>query len=364
MKTIKKIFKWIGILIGLFLLYVIVSIIHGTLTDYQPEEVVVIEPDMSAIETTIGDSSLTFITWNVGYGGLGAESEFFYDNGGFFTSKGKMVTAPKPNVEKNIKGANQFLKENNDTDFILLQEVDVNSKRSYYINQHNEYIQSLEGYAASFAPNFDVKRIPIPVLEPWNVIGKTYSGLGTYSKYQAKAIKRFQLPGAYGWPDRIFHLDRCAAVHRYPYKDGKEVVVVNAHNSAYDQGGVLKKQQMDYLKKFFLAEYNKGNYVIVGGDWNQCPPNFPYDTFSKENADDYSQINIKEDFLPGWKWGYDPKIPTNRKLTNPYKEGETFITLIDFFLVSPNVEIKDVKGIDQDFQFSDHQPVKMTINLN
>jgi len=143
----------------------------------------------------------------------------------------------------------------------------------------------------------------------------------------------------------------------------KELVVINTHNSAYDDGD-LKKQQMTFLKNVLLEEFGKGNYVVVGGDWNQCPPDFDNMTFAPENGDTYDQVNIDENYLPhGWQWVYDAKVPTNRKLATPYKNGETFTTIIDFFLVSPNIEVEEIKAVDLDFAFSDHQPILMRVRL-
>ncbi len=361
MKSIMFILKLIGIALLLFLLYVIIALIHGTLTDFKPDEIIKLEPDSSANEKVIQDSVLTFANWNVGYSGLGAESDFFYDDGGFLTSKGKMIRAPRKNVEKNLAGALQFIK-NHSADFYLFQEVDVNSKRSYHINAHEKYAQTLPGYAATFAVNFKSARVPLPVLEFWRVMGKMHSGLGTYSRFQPTESTRYQFPGSYGWPDRIFHLDRCFAAHRYSTMSGKELVVINTHNSAYDDG-TMKKQQMTYLKDYLEKEYAKGNFVVVGGDWNQCPPEFQYDQFMPGKGGGYSQINVEKEYVPGWQWAFDEKVPTNRKLTNVYKKGETFSTLIDFYLVSPNIEILEVKNIDQNFQYSDHQPVMLKIRL-
>ena len=64
-----------------------------------------------------------------------------------------------------------------------------------------------------------------------------------------------------------------------------------------------------------------------------------------------------------WQWVYDPTVPTNRKVRTPYVAGKSFITLIDFFLISPNVRARTVKGLDQQFRFSDHQPVWMEVEL-
>jgi len=363
MRPIMLILKIIGIAILLFLLYIIIALIHGTLTDFKPDEVTELEFDTTSNEKIITDSVLTFANWNVGYSGLGAESNFFYDSGGFLTSRGKMIRAPRKNVDKNLNGALDFIQKNK-VDFYLFQEVDKNSKRSYCVNAHEQYASKLPGYASTFSVNYKSPRVPLPVLEFWRVMGKMDSGLGTYSRFQPTAATRYQFPGNYPWPDRIFHLDRCFSAHRYPTLSGQELVVINTHNSAYDDG-TLKAQQMTYLKDYLEAEHNKNNYVIVGGDWNQCPPGFAFDTFaSTENSVGYTQVNIAADYLPaGWRWVYDKKIATNRKLTDVYKKGETFTTLIDFYLISPNVELLEVKGIDQDFQFSDHQPVLMKVRL-
>jgi len=364
-RNVVLVIKLLLAAILLFLLYVIVSLCYGTVTDFKPKEAMSLdlEGNQNAL-AVIEKSELTFANWNVGYGGLGKESNFFYDSGGFLTSKGKMIRAPKANVEKNIKGAVSFL-EQNSVDFYLFQEVDKDSKRSYYINQHQKYIEAKPDYAATFAVNYRSARVPLPVFEFWRVMGKMESGLGTYMKYKPTETTRYQFPGNYGWPTRIFQLDRCFALHRFPTKNGKELIVINTHNSAYDDG-TLKKKQMAYLHKMLLTEYEKGNYVIVGGDWNQCPPDHPFDSFSPADVSGktYVQMNIPKDYLPDdWTWAFDASVPTNRKLTNAYESGKTFETLIDFYLVSPNVEIVKTQGVSQSFEYSDHQPVLMTVKL-
>ena len=140
-------------------------------------------------------------------------------------------------------------------------------------------------------------------------------------------------------------------------------LVINNHNSAFD-GGKLKSIEMSHLRKFLLSEYAKGNYIVAGGDWNQCPPDFDPDKFKKKEDDHYFPVNISADYYPdGWRWVYDSDMPTNRKVTKAYNPSETFTTIIDYYLVSPNVEVEEVKGIDHDFAFSDHQAVFLQISL-
>lgn len=338
----------------LFGLYVLFMLSYGTITDFKPEKTIILK-ETKSITTPLKDSVLTFLSWNIGYGSLGNNADFFLDGG-------KNIRSPKNNFTVYFNGIKSFIESQKDLDFILLQEVDVNSKRSFFTNEYQKFSESLKEHSAVFASNFNVKYIPVP-LSSTSPLGKVKSGLATFSKYASIENIRLQYPGEYEWPKRIFHLDRCLLLKRITLKSGKELVVINSHNSAYD-GGKLKPLEMEFLKTLLLEEYQKGNYVVVGADWNQCPPNFAYDTFSKKNAEDYFQSNIDEDFLPkGWQWAYDKKTPTNRKLSAPYKKGETFTTLIDFYLVSPNVEVLNVNTINLDFALSDHQPVLLSVKL-
>ena len=70
----------------------------------------------------------TFLSWNIGYAGLGKEMDFFYDGGG-------KVRPSKEQFENYLSGIKKTLKENNKVDFIFLQEVDISSKRSYYVDE-------------------------------------------------------------------------------------------------------------------------------------------------------------------------------------------------------------------------------------
>ena len=352
----------VGIVLA-FLVYVVIALCHGTLRDWQPDDVLQVAPEQSATLETVEDSTLTFALWNVGYGGLGARSDFFYDNGYFFTSGDKMVRSEDAMVADYVDGMKQFVRRV-ESDFYLLQEVDRESKRSYYRDEFDALDDLRPSYASTFAANYRSPRVPLPVMEPWGVMGTMHSGLMTLLKYQPTEVVRYQLPGEYEWPTRIFQLDRCAALHRVPTASGKELVVVNVHNSAYDKGGFIKKEQMNFLRDLLTTEYAKGNYVVVGGDWNQVPPGVDFKLFMPEYGGAYEQIAIREDLMPeGWQWAYDTTVPTNRKAADAYTPGKTFVTLIDFFLVSPNVEVVSTRGVDQGFAYSDHQPVVMEVRL-
>jgi len=332
----KKTVRLLLIIILIPLLWVGGNLIYGSLTDFEPpaEQALAIE----AISAQRPDSIIRILNWNIGYCGLGEESDFFYDGG-------ETVRMDRSTVQKNMNGVMNTLKYYDEADIILLQEVDTFSKRSWGLNEYSDIAQILPEHNRSFALNYNVNFIPIPFLEP---MGKVMGGLATYNRFTVTDATRHQFPSSYAWPNSIYFLDRCFMVQRMPYND-VELVVINTHNSAYDDGS-LKAAEMDFMRDFLITEEEKGNYVIVGGDWNQHAPGS-------------GDREVPVDYVDGWNWVYDTSFPTNRSLRTAYTKGETPTQVIDFFLCSPNIEVVDIAVIDLGFKYSDHQPVYLQIKL-
>lgn len=353
----KQALLFVGILLISAVLYVGGMILFGITTKFNPaaiEDVSVVN-SKSIIQNPkiLNDSSFTFLIWNLGYGGLGKEVDFFYDGG-------KMVTSPKEHVLKNNAGMVKFFEKNRDIDFIMLQEVDRESKRSWNIDQAEEFANALPDHNYAFTPNYDVKYLPFPFTNP---IGKVYGGLQTLSKFTPAESKRIALPGISDFPKKIFYLERCLLMQRYKLANGKDLIVINTHFEAYDDGSV-KKQQMALTKKILEEEYAKGNYVVLGGDWNIAPPSFNVHTWEKEPEDDKLYLmNNDANYIPGWTYAYDSTTATNRKNKFSFNPKTTFTTVIDYYFTSPNIKVEEVKGFDMGFDFSDHQPVKLRVTL-
>ncbi len=346
----KKVLKFSAYIIlvpvSLFALFILFS----TISDYKPDEK--IEVFRSDKPEKINDSlQIKILIWNIGYAGLNAEMDFFYDGG-------EMVRPEKNIVEENIKAVNSFLAKYKENDFILLQEVDKDAKRSYGINEYENISKSFPECNKNYGKNYDVFFIPMPIYAP---MGKVDAGLMTISKNIPSNSTRYSFPGNYSWPKSLFLLDRCFLVNRYPTQNGKELIIINTHNSAYDDGS-LKKQQMEYLKTFLEEEFKKGNYIIVGGDWNQCPPKFEA-KFTGNIPSTENYANIDSDYLKKWTWLYDDKNPTNRNLSVPYDANKTTTKVIDFYLLSPNIEAVSVKNVNLNFKNSDHNPVEAVLQL-
>ena len=326
-----------------------------SITDYKPAETEIISLNGNKSENILMPKELSFITWNIGYCGLGKDMDFFYEGG-------KMVRPDEGNFHKYFNGMETLLKSVDSVDFVLLQEVDEYSKRSYYVDQTEIISKVFPGYTSKLAKNYDVKFVPVPVTSP---MGRVKGGIMTLSKYNPAEATRFAYPLITSWPNSLFMLDRCFLTFRYKLKNKKELIVVNTHNSFFVKKEGPRKAELNVLKNYILEESAKGNYVITGGDWNQNPPNFDTDKFLSGDVFEKTFMQMKDDFMPeGWTWTYDSNYPTNRSVLTPYSKGITKTTLIDYFLTSPNVEVVEVKTIPIDFKFSDHQPVYMRVRIN
>lgn len=199
-------------------------------------------------------------------------------------------------------------------------------------------------------------------------MGKVVSGIATFSKYTPVTSTRYSLPGDFGFPTQLFYLDRCFMVSRYSIENGKELVLINTHNEAFDEGGNIRTAQMESIKDFVLKEYNSGNYVIVGGDWNQYPPDFkpsfPANKAFTGRIGNFNLTGIESDYMPGeWEWIYDPSTPSVRTLMAEYDPSATPTSTCDIFLISPNIESVSAKCIQLDFTSSDHNPVIISVKL-
>ena len=345
--------------------YVILLLLYGTLTDWRPSGTTALRPSggQAAALNHAPDSLVTLTTWNVGYGGLGAESFFFYNRNDFFWTEPGTVRPRRPLAERYLAGQTLTL-QSTLSDIFLLQEVDTAARRSHYLNQLAAARAARPDYAAHYAANFESNRVPLPVFQPWDHYGYVRGGLVSLSRYPVDTAERIQLPGEHPWPTRLFQLDRCALRQVIPTGRGPNLVVYNVHLSAYDADGGLRRQQMALLRERCLADYARGDYVVVGGDWNQLPPGFNWFSLNPTVERVQLPFAIAPDWMPpGWKYAYDPATATVRDSADPYEDGRTHRSVIDFFLLSPNLRLRTVRGLEQRFAYSDHQPVYAEVEL-
>ncbi len=324
-----------------------------TVTEYNPAYAETADRGSVNRSETIISHSLSLLTFNTGYGGLGADADFFMDGG-----EG-VLPEDQDLVESNVEGIEGILSVA-DADFIFLQEVDVDSTRSFGSNQWLKYEYDLEEYESRFALNYSCEYVPYPVKTP---LGKVQSGLATYSSYDIVSATRYSQPNDFTWPTRVANLKRCLLVTRIPIEDSEQqLVLINVHMEAYDDDDI-REEQTQQLVELMKEEYAKGNFVIAGGDFNQTFPNC--DSYEVTDPDLWTPGRLQRS-PAGFRYAYDDSNPTCRLLNQPYDPDseETQYYVIDGFLVSPNVTIDGVETLDYEFIYSDHNPVLLNFTLN
>ncbi len=351
----KKLFK--ALLTVLLLILVVVGAGLGYLSwaEYHPEAVeqLSLSPDKAGKALPL-NQSLDVMTWNIGYGGLGAASDFFMDGG-------KSVRAADEfTVSEYMGGIRSTIYGGEDTpDLIMLQEVDLDSSRSFGMDER-AYLAGDDGVEAL---NFAVEFVPYP-LPP---IGKVHSGIFTTTQgYDIASAQRISLPCPFTWPVRTVNLKRCLLASWLPVEGtDRQLCLVNLHLEAYDDGEG-KIAQTKQLRDFIASEYQKGNYVIAGGDFNQVFPG-TLEVYPNTHPELWSVGALSEELLPeGFQFAFDSAAPTCRLLNQPYDPGDTVNTqyyVIDGFIVSPNVRIDSVQTVDAGFADSDHNPVRLSMTL-
>ena len=90
----------------------------------------------------------------------------------------------------------------------------------------------------------------------------------TASRYAMTEAKRVELPIEENFY-KFLDLDRCYVVSRVPVENGRELVLYTVHLSAYTSDGTVATEQLKLLLADMQGEYERGNYVVCGGDFNK-----------------------------------------------------------------------------------------------
>ena len=329
------------------------------------------------------DETYSISTYNIGFGAYSQDFTFFldtgYDKDGNETCGHDSKAKSKEEVIFNIEGSIKTIKDL-DLDFILLQEVDIKATRSHKVNQNQMFIDEFKNYDNVMCINFDSTFLPYPL---YDMHGKSLAGLSTFSKYKITSAERVE----YTISDslsKLFDLDRCFNVNVIEVENGKKLYLINSHMSAYDKGGVIREKQIKELNNFINKCYDNGDYVLVGGDFNHdlltYNPDYKYsDTFRPFN-------NILKD--PDWVASYfdslgksplnenfkvvaSDNVPTCRNNDMKWTPNETYVCVVDGFIVSKNIEVVKHYNIEtkngnlklNGFAYSDHQPAYLDFKL-
>lgn len=358
LKTLLIFLLVIVVIVGGYFAYVMIS--YHRIEDHLKLE---IEKNGTAAAAAETGKEYKILSYNIGFGAYESDYDFFMDGGhqSWAWSKQRLMA--------NLGQIARLIREEN-AEFLLIQEVDLDSTRSYHVNEADVLFNEVPGYSMTRAQNYDSPFLMYPFYQPH---GASKSALMTGSVFSISEAERISLPVETSLY-KLLDLDRCFSVQRIPLKDqaGKELVLINFHLSAYTSDGKISDEQAEILKNYMQAEYEKGNYVVAGGDFNKDLTGNATSDFGTLDNKDYSWAKpFPKEILNGSDVSlivpYDPvlRIPSCRNPNEAWTHDNAtqFVITVDGFLVSSNVEVKAAEVVDTDFAYSDHNPVRMIFEL-
>ena len=358
----KKKRRWWKVLLAILLLVVLVvggyvGYVFGTYS--RIEDNLELNVEGTAQETVETGKEYTAVSYNIGFGAYTADFTFFMDEGKESRARSK------ESVVECVDGTSATALSYQ-PDFVLFQEVDTDSTRSHHVDEAQ---QILDRFAAAgdfdhvFAQNYHSAYLMYPIPEPH---GASNSGLLTMSKAKIDSALRRSLPIATGF-NKLLDLDRCYSISRLPVENGRELVLINVHLSAYGTDAAQGNAQLEMLFSDMKAEYEKGNYVVCGGDFNHDFTSDSKEYFNPGTDKTYSWCNpfpaevVPEGFSRCTDYS-EGMIATSRYTNIPYSE-DSFTVILNRFVISDNVECKYIQNISTGYKYTDHNPVVLKFTL-
>ncbi len=202
--------------------------------------------------------TLLVMTWNIKY--AGGKIDFWwacFDDRVLMTEEETLG-----NLERLVEKINAA-----QPDILLLQEVDVDSKRSAYINQMQYLLDHTDMNYGVYASMWRVQFVPSDGL------GRADLGLAILSRWPLEDAQRISLALRTDQDPltTYFYLRRCIVRAGVAIPGRDPLQVVNVHTAAFPQDDT-KLRHIDRFKEELDAIQASGDLFVAGGDLNSLPP--------------------------------------------------------------------------------------------
>ena len=268
-------------------------------TRLNPNDVHYYHHDEEPSSTLKSTFPLQIMTWNLKFGG--ARIDFFFD------CHGDRVIMDSSEVIPHLDSIVSFLNETR-PDILFAQEIDINSKRSAYIDQVEWILDRTHFSHAVYASQWRASHIPSEGL------GRMNSGNAIFSVTPLLKAQRIQLPliEEQNFLVRYFYLRR-NLLETSTLINQDTLRLLNTHLSAYSSDGT-KKKQLDIVFSHLDSLDRQGKAFVIGGDLNTLPPgtskvkDFPDSACEGDDfqADDHSRAT---DWMVPFYKRFNPAVP-------------------------------------------------------
>ena len=249
------------------------------------------------------DGALKVVTWNIRFGS--GRFPFFGD------SCGDEVISENSDVKLIMQAIADTLNKI-DADIVLLQEVDVSSKRTGYLDQVQYLLENTYLNYGCYASMWKADFIPT------DGIGKINTGNAILSRYEITEAERVELRLRTDQDDLIqyFYLRRNILKAKIPSlaQSGKDFFAVDIHATAFATDDTKQQHLIKYSE--ILSEIANNNGVFVsGGDLNSIPPNSTVDFCMLDKCDSEKYVDSE---------GSESEYHSIDSSAGPHKEGAFF----------------------------------------
>lgn len=291
-------------------------------------------------------ATLDLLTWNLGYAGLGAGSDFIADGG-------RNALPPSPGaVRENVDAIVEVLRANA-ADIVILPEIARPSPLNYWADLYGAVERALPGTDRLFSADVFTRFLPWPI--------RFEHGLAIYARKRVAEFRVVPLPLEPAQFGGLYRRAYSARVARLPMDGKSDWAIIGVHLAAFDENGEVRRRQLAAVFDLAQKLHAEGCAVVIAGDFNLtlAETDFPSTT---RTEDLFWVQSFPRDLLPpGWTIAADAATPSVRTNERPYVAGENYTAVIDGFILSPGVSAERVQGVDLGFANSDHQPVAIRV---
>ena len=141
--------------------------------------------------------------------------------------------------------------------------------------------------------------------------------------------------------------------------------------SAYGNSDAIREGQIRMLSQDMQKEYEAGNYVLCGGDFNHDLKASNDDNDDAADHESWAYPFPREALPEHFSFCIDQLSDAERNALwdsarnadMEYTPGETYTVTLDGFIISDNIECLQYENVNTGYSYSDHDPVYMKFKL-
>ncbi len=310
-------------------------------------------------------NSILVMTWNIRFGA--AQIPWFGD------SCGERVILIREEVLKNLQAIADRINQLQ-PDIILMQEVDVESKRSAYIDQVQWLLENTHLNYGAYASMWEAQYVPSDGL------GRINTGNAILSRWEISETTRIPLTlrDDQDALTRYFYLRRNILKVKTAVPNTEGVYVLDVHTAAFSTDDT-KKKHLETFKREIDKVADSGMPFVAGGDLNTLPPgsdstNYCDETRCPDDPPDFcpdgADYSNEVDWLVSLYTAYAFAVPLNDYAhDNPsfftQAHGTAPNKKLDYLLTRSGSWVPGTHVTHQDaIPLSDHVPVTARLILS